>query len=145
MFTNDERTKWKKSNVPISRVIYTVQYFNFVCNKICKKFIKNSNKYLTLQQNLKICKNFTSRVTQKGSNQGKRLGDISKELSLCHKLGISNSYIFATQYRISMNILRLNNLSLKYQMLTPSGCNDIWISKFKNIFFNLIWTYKHEG
>ena len=44
----------------------------------------------------------------------------SKELSLCHKLRFSNTYIFATQFRRpqicqTMNFVRSNSLSLKYQ------------------------------
>ena len=30
-----------------------------------------------------------------------------------------------------MNYIRLNNLSLKYQRFTPSGCRDIDIRKFE--------------
>ena len=29
-----------------------------------------------------------------------------------------------------MNFVRSNNLSLKYQRLTQSGCKDIWIRNF---------------
>ena len=55
-----------------------------------------------------------------------------KEMSLCHKLRCFNPYIFATQCRRpltfqTMNSVRLNNLSLKYQRCTPSGCKDIGI------------------
>ena len=30
-----------------------------------------------------------------------------------------------------MNAVRSNNVSLKYQRPTPSGCKDIWIRKFE--------------
>ena len=58
-----------------------------------------------------------------------------KELDPCHKLKFYNSYFFATQCRRpqifkTMNSIRSNNLSLKYQWFTPSGCNDIRIRKF---------------
>ena len=44
----------------------------------------------------------------------------------CHKLGFSNSYIYATQWCTplkyqTMNFIRSNNLSLKYKMYSPSG------------------------
>ena len=47
----------------------------------------------------------------------------------------SNPYIFATQCCITlifqtMSSVRSNNLSLKYQRLTLSGCSDIRIRKF---------------
>ena len=63
----------------------------------------------------------------------------------------SNPYIFATQCRRSyvfqtINSLRLNNLSLKYQMFMPSGCKDIQIKKFefvtKTEFFYKQKTFK---
>ena len=45
-------------------------------------------------------------------------------------------YIFATQCRShfifqTINFVRSNNLSLKYQRHTPSGCKDIEIIKFR--------------
>ena len=48
-----------------------------------------------------------------------------KELSLCHKLCFSNPYIFATHCRKpltfqTMNSIKSNNLSLKFQRVTPS-------------------------
>ena len=60
----------------------------------------------------------------------------AKELSLCHKLKFSNPNIFATQCRRpyifqTMNSVRLNNVSLKYQRPSPSGCKDIGIRKFE--------------
>ena len=59
----------------------------------------------------------------------------AKELSLCHKLRFDNTYIFATQCRRlkifkTMNSVSSNNLSLKYQKLTQSGCKDIRILIF---------------
>ena len=59
-----------------------------------------------------------------------------KELSLCNKLGMSDSYIFATLCRRpqifqTMNSVRSNNLSLKYQSFTTVGCKDIGIRKFE--------------
>ena len=53
-----------------------------------------------------------------------------KELSFCHKLYFSNLYIFATQCRRpvifqTMNSVRPNNLSLKYQRFTSSDFKDI--------------------
>ena len=52
------------------------------------------------------------------------------ELSFCHKLWFSKSYIFATQCRRpllfqTMNSIRSNNVSLKYQSFTPSGLKHI--------------------
>ena len=91
-----------------------------------------------------------------------------KELSLCHQLWFFNTYIFAAQCRRpeifqSMNYVRSNNLSLKYQRFTPSGCTDIGIRIFEfatktqflsdslshNIFFkrfnsNLMNTYSFQ-
>ena len=59
-----------------------------------------------------------------------------KELSFCHKLCLANPDIFATwccrplifQTMISV---RSNNLILKYQGFTPSGCKDIGLRTFK--------------
>ena len=52
-----------------------------------------------------------------------------KELSLCHKIKYSCSYILATQCRRplifqTINSVRSNNLSLKYQRFTPTGCRE---------------------
>ena len=60
----------------------------------------------------------------------------SKVLSLYNKLWFSNPYIFSIQCRRplifqTMKYVRSNNLSLKYQMFTPSSCRDIGIKKFK--------------
>ena len=60
----------------------------------------------------------------------------AKALSLCHKLWFSNPYISATQCRRhqifqTMNPVRLNIQSLKYQTFTLSGCKDIGMRKFK--------------
>ena len=51
----------------------------------------------------------------------------TNELSLCHKHKFSYSSIFATQCRRtqifqSMNSIRPNSISLKYQRFTPPGC-----------------------
>ena len=60
----------------------------------------------------------------------------AKELSFCHKLWFSNSYNLATHsltpfiFR-TINSVRSNSLSLKYQRFTPSGCKDIRVSKCK--------------
>ena len=51
-----------------------------------------------------------------------------KELSLCHKLCFYNPYIFAKHFRRplifskfqTMNSIKSNNLSLKFQRVTPS-------------------------
>ena len=56
------------------------------------------------------------------------------ELSLCHKLGFSNSYIFAKQCRRpkifqTVNSVRSNDVSLTCQRCTPWGCKDIGIRK----------------
>ena len=56
----------------------------------------------------------------------------TKELSLSHKLWFSNPYIFATQFLVPYIFeikytVRSNNLSLKYQSLTPSGSEDTGI------------------
>ena len=57
-----------------------------------------------------------------------------KELSLCHKLWFSIPHISGTLYRghkifQTMNPVRLNIQSLKYQTLTLSECKDIWLQK----------------
>ena len=57
-----------------------------------------------------------------------------KELSFCHKLRFSNSNNLATRFPFifqTINSGRSNSLSLKYQRLTPSGCKDIGVRKFK--------------
>ena len=60
--------------------------------------------------------------------------DILKELSFCHKLWLSNPYIFATRCRrplIFQTMISVisNCLSLKYQRFTPSGCKEIMFRK----------------
>ena len=62
------------------------------------------------------------------------LSFITKELSLCHKLGFSNLFIFGTKVRRPwlfqpMNSVRSNNLSLKYQRFKSSESKDIVIIK----------------
>ena len=61
---------------------------------------------------------------------------MKKVLSLCHKLKFSNPNTFATQCRRpqifqTINSVRSNNVSLKYQRPTTSGCKDIGIRKFE--------------
>ena len=58
------------------------------------------------------------------------------EMSFCHKVWYSNSYIFATQCGKplifqTMNFVRSNDLSLIYKRLAPSGWKDLEIYKFK--------------
>ena len=53
-----------------------------------------------------------------------------------HKLAFSNTSIFSTQFRRryifqTMNSVRSNSLSLKYQGFPPLGCQDIRIRKFE--------------
>ena len=60
----------------------------------------------------------------------------SKELSLCHKLEFSNPYIFKPQFCRplifqTMNCVRSDNLSLKNQRCTQTGCKDIGILNFE--------------
>ena len=59
-----------------------------------------------------------------------------KELSLCHELKISNTCIFATQCLRpwifqTLNSVRSNSLSLKYQRFPPLDCQNIGIGKFE--------------
>ena len=61
---------------------------------------------------------------------------LKKELSLCHKLWFSNFNIVATQWRRplifqTINAVRLNNVSLKYQRFTSLRCRNIRITKVK--------------
>ena len=61
---------------------------------------------------------------------------MSKELSICHKLWFSKFNIIATQWRKplifqTMNAVRSNNVSLKYQRFTSSDCKDIIITKIE--------------
>ena len=56
----------------------------------------------------------------------------TKELSLFHKHNFSYPYISATQCQYifqTMNPVRLNIQSFKYQTFTLSGCSDIGIWK----------------
>ena len=48
------------------------------------------------------------------------------KIELVAKSQFQISQIFQT-----MNSVRSNNVSLKYQRPTPSGCKDIWIRKFE--------------
>ena len=57
-------------------------------------------------------------------------------MSFCHKLWFSNTYISSTQFCRrnifqTMNSVRSNSLSLKYQGFSPSGCQDIRTRKFE--------------
>ena len=59
-----------------------------------------------------------------------------KELSLNHKLWFSNKNIFAIRFRRrwkfqTMNSVRSNSLSLKYQGFPPLVCQDKRIGKFE--------------
>ena len=63
---------------------------------------------------------------------------IEKELSFCHKLWFSDFNIVATQCHRSlifqtMNAIRSNNVSLKYQRFTPYGCKDIGFTKTESV------------
>ena len=60
----------------------------------------------------------------------------TKELSLYHKLRFSSPLIFSTLYRRpyifqTINSVRSNYLSLKYQRYTPSVCKEVGIRKFE--------------
>ena len=60
----------------------------------------------------------------------------TKELSFCHKLLFSNHYIFGTQYCRplifqTLNYVRSNNHSLKYQRLTSLDRRNIGIRLFE--------------
>ena len=71
----------------------------------------------------------------------------SKELSLWHKLWFYNLYNFATQCRRpkifqTMNSVRSDNLSLKYQRFILSGCQDIGVRKFEFVAkTHFLWPY----
>ena len=59
-----------------------------------------------------------------------------KEMSICNKLWLSNSYNLATHSPRplifqTINSVRSNSLSLKYQRFTPSGCEVIAVRKFE--------------
>ena len=54
----------------------------------------------------------------------------------CHKFSVSNPFTFTTQCHIplecqTMNSVRLNDPSLKYQRFAPSGCKDMKIRKLE--------------
>ena len=56
------------------------------------------------------------------------------EMSFCHKFGSSNTYIFATQCRTPLIFQAIiyvgpNDIVLKYQRFTLSGCKDVGIRK----------------
>ena len=58
-----------------------------------------------------------------------------KKLSLCQKLRFSNSFIFPTECPSrplifkTLNSMRSNNRSMKYQRFTQQSCKDIEITK----------------
>ena len=63
-----------------------------------------------------------------------------KELSFCHKLWFSNSYLAKNNLAThslrplifqTINSVRSNSLSLKYQRFTSSGFKDIGVRKCK--------------
>ncbi len=75
---------------------------------------------------------FLPRVFQNGWDHGKN----SEECNLCHKLWLSNSYIFAIQCRRpcifqTMISVGSNNLSLKYKKFTWFDIKDIGIRKLE--------------
>ena len=73
--------------------------------------------------------------------------NITRGIMSSHKLWFSNPYIFATHWRRpwifpTMNYIRSNNLSLKWQRFTPSGWKDIWIRQFKFVSkTQFLWKY----
>ena len=94
-------------------------------------FIQLSSLYLSNQQISPLLHNLLFSHFNETHRQVQQ-----KELSLFHKFWFSGPYIFATQCRRpkifqTMKYVRSNNLSFKYQRVTPSGCKDIGISKFK--------------
>ena len=57
-----------------------------------------------------------------------------KKLSFCHTLWFYNFNIVATSFRRplifqTMNAIRSNNVSMKYQRFTSSGCKDTGFTK----------------
>ena len=54
-----------------------------------------------------------------------------KEIEPLQQTLFSNFYIFGTRRFQTINSVRFNSLSLKYQRCTPSGCKDIVIGKFQ--------------
>ena len=71
-----------------------------------------------------------------------------KELSFCHTLYFSN--IFTTQCRRplifqTMNSVRPNNLSLKYQRFTSSDCKDIGIRQLEFVKNNSAPLFSFQG
>ena len=62
-----------------------------------------------------------------------------KEIESLHKLGFSNSVLATQCHKQTMNSVRSNNLSLKYQKSIPSGCKDMWIKKLE--FVAKAYTY----
>ena len=57
-------------------------------------------------------------------------------MSICNKLWLSNFYKMATHSPRpfifqTINSVRSNSLSLKYQRFTPSGCEAIGVRKFE--------------
>ena len=69
----------------------------------------------------------------------KKIGGISspfcnfffKEIESLHKLGFSNSVLATQCHKQTMNSVRSNNLSLKYQSFTTLGCKDVGVRKFE--------------
>ena len=115
-----------KNNVrllfPLSPIL--LKHINFsIIDKIFLKFLF-SDKYIGLTVII-----FQSCLTKQTF---KPLIKFKKELSLCHKLWFFKHFIFGFQCRrpqifLTMNSVRSNNVSLKYQRFATLGSKDIGI------------------
>ena len=70
-------------------------------------------------------------------------------MSFCHKIQFSKPYISATQCRRplkfqTMNSVRSNCISMKYQRFTLSGCEDIDIGKFDFVAKSQCFYHEHK-
>ena len=78
----------------------------------------------------------TSSVIVLIGRDSRKLIILWKELSFCHKLWFSNSYNLTTRFPRplifqTINSVRTNSLSLKYQRFTTVGCLDVGVRKYE--------------
>ena len=136
LYTQLKLSSFVEQNRNFSKYSFKIflEIFWIYSGYIRARIVKNWQTFFSTKLNFSLKKPF-SKISSK--SEIKILGiSHQKELSLCHTLGFSNPYIFATPWHRpqkfqTKNPVRLNYLSLKYVRFTPSGCKYIEIRKFE--------------
>ena len=114
---------WVTKNVFIRRCKNQAKTLNMIQNEFITIFINfNGGLILLIRKTFIVEGLWHVRVGE--DHQDPKI--FEKDLSLCHKLRFSNPWIFANWWRKplifqTINSVRPNNLSLKYQRFTPLG------------------------